>query len=160
MKKVIALDIGGTNTRVALVNEAYEIESELIYDTVGNDVDAFLEVGAGDFLEREETVAFFAVVDEARFKTRLNARHNALVDVGLAGFAADGFDIDVDELLPVDNAYTRLFGVRGVKKHTLHVALHPPLTRAGRRASEKRVFSRRLMPGNGRHRRSLSLRVG
>ena len=35
MKKVIALDIGGTNTRVALVNEAYEIESELIYDTVG-----------------------------------------------------------------------------------------------------------------------------
>lgn len=43
MKKVIALDIGGTNTRVALVNEAYEIESELIYDTVGNDVGAFLE---------------------------------------------------------------------------------------------------------------------
>lgn len=42
-KKVIALDIGGTNTRVALVNEAYEIESELIYDTVTGTLEGFLE---------------------------------------------------------------------------------------------------------------------
>ena len=27
MKKVIALDIGGTNTRCALINENYEIEN-------------------------------------------------------------------------------------------------------------------------------------
>lgn len=42
MKKVIALDIGGTNTRVALINERYEIESILINPTVLGSVDLFL----------------------------------------------------------------------------------------------------------------------
>lgn len=42
MRKVIALDIGGTNTRVALINENYEIETVLIKDTVIGNRDAFL----------------------------------------------------------------------------------------------------------------------
>ena len=42
MKKIIALDIGGTNTRVALINENYEIETVLIKDTVIGNRDAFL----------------------------------------------------------------------------------------------------------------------
>lgn len=60
-------------------------------------------------------MALFAVVDEARFETRLDAGDDALVDVGLAGFAAGRFDVDVDELLPVDDAHARLFGVRGIE---------------------------------------------
>ena len=42
MKKVIALDIGGTNTRLALINERYEIEAKLIRPTVTGNLDAFL----------------------------------------------------------------------------------------------------------------------
>lgn len=42
MKKVIALDIGGTNTRVALINENYVIENVLIKPTVVGNLDLFL----------------------------------------------------------------------------------------------------------------------
>lgn len=42
MKKVLAFDIGGTNTRLALVNENFEIEKELTYPTVRGSVDDFL----------------------------------------------------------------------------------------------------------------------
>lgn len=40
--KIVALDIGGTNTRVALVNEDYEIESVLIKPTVVGNTELFL----------------------------------------------------------------------------------------------------------------------
>lgn len=43
MKKVIALDIGGTNTRVALINEKYETEKILIKPTEVGNLDIFLE---------------------------------------------------------------------------------------------------------------------
>lgn len=43
MKYVIALDIGGTNLRAALVNEAYEILHLVIEKTPLNDLDAFLK---------------------------------------------------------------------------------------------------------------------
>lgn len=42
MKKVLSLDIGGTNTRIALVNENFVIEKELIYPTIRNSKEAFL----------------------------------------------------------------------------------------------------------------------
>ena len=42
MKKVIALDIGGTNTRVSLINEAYEIEKTLILPTKVGDKATFV----------------------------------------------------------------------------------------------------------------------
>ena len=42
MRKIVALDIGGTNTRVALVNEKYEIESVVINPTVPGNVELFL----------------------------------------------------------------------------------------------------------------------
>ena len=42
MAKIIALDIGGTNTRCALVNEKYEIEEILIKPTVVGNLDLFL----------------------------------------------------------------------------------------------------------------------
>ncbi len=43
MKKVIGLDIGGTNTRAALINENYEIEKTVIRPTVSGDLPSFLE---------------------------------------------------------------------------------------------------------------------
>lgn len=42
MEKVLSLDIGGTNTRIALVNENFEIEKELIYPTLRDSKEAFL----------------------------------------------------------------------------------------------------------------------
>jgi glucokinase len=42
MGKIVALDIGGTNTRVALINEKYAIESVKISPTVVGNTDAFL----------------------------------------------------------------------------------------------------------------------
>lgn len=42
MKKVLAFDIGGTNTRLALVNENFEIEKVAIRPTPLNDKEAFL----------------------------------------------------------------------------------------------------------------------
>ena len=42
-KKVVALDIGGTNTRVALINEKYEIENVLIKPTKVGNLEMFLK---------------------------------------------------------------------------------------------------------------------
>ena len=42
MPKVVALDIGGTNTRVALINDKLEIEKVLIKPTVVGNLDMFL----------------------------------------------------------------------------------------------------------------------
>ncbi|MCQ2772971.1 MAG: ROK family protein [Bacilli bacterium] len=42
MRKIISLDIGGTNTRVSLINEKYEVEKTLISDTVVGNTDKFL----------------------------------------------------------------------------------------------------------------------
>ena len=47
------------------------------------DIDAGLEVGAGDFLERQKTVAFGAVIDKGGFETGLDAGDDALIDVAL-----------------------------------------------------------------------------
>lgn len=43
MKKVVSLDIGGTNTRVALIDENYKIEKTVINPTVVGNVDLFLK---------------------------------------------------------------------------------------------------------------------
>ena len=43
MKKVLAFDIGGTNTRLALVNENFEIEKSLVKPTPFGDKNKFLE---------------------------------------------------------------------------------------------------------------------
>ncbi len=42
-KKVIALDIGGTNTRAAIVDENFQIEKEYITPTIKGDVDKFID---------------------------------------------------------------------------------------------------------------------
>ena len=42
MKKVLAFDIGGTNMRLALVNEKFEVEKRMDLSTVTGDPDAFM----------------------------------------------------------------------------------------------------------------------
>ena len=89
-------------------------------DARGAHVDAFLEVLAGDFLEGQEAVAIFAVIDEARFERRLDARHDSLVDVAFALLASGGFDIDVDEFLSIDDGDAQFLLLRRVEQHAFH----------------------------------------
>ena len=44
-------------------------------------VDAGLEIGTGNFLERQEAVALGAVIDKGGFETGLDAGDNALIDI-------------------------------------------------------------------------------
>ena len=94
-------------------------------------IKTFLEVGTRDFFKGKEAVTFFAIVNEAGFKARFDAGDNTFIDVGFTGFATDGFDVDVDQLLAVNNAHTRFFSVRGIKKHALHGDSTPTATNAG-----------------------------
>jgi hypothetical protein len=91
------------------------------------DVDPRLEVGPRDFLERQEAVAFFAVVDEARLQARFDPGDDTFIDVRLALFAPGLFDVEVDQLLTIDDRHPKFFGVGGVEKHPLHQHSWRPL---------------------------------
>jgi hypothetical protein len=75
----------------------------------------------GDFLEGQEAVAFFAVVDEAGLQRRLHPRDHGLVDVALALFAPFDFGFEVEELLSIDDGQAPLFRLRGIDQHAFHV---------------------------------------
>ena len=60
-------------------------------------------------------MALFAVVDEARFKRRLDAGDDALIDVGLMLLVTCGLDINIDELLSVYDRNAGFFRLRRVK---------------------------------------------
>ena len=104
----------------------------------------FQEVFAGDFLQRQKAVALGAVIDEARFERRLDARDSAFVDVRLLLFARRKFDRKIEKLLAVNQRDTQLFLLRGIDQHSLHGPLysgmgptvvgHAPLRTAGVRA--------------------------
>ena len=85
---------------------------------------AGLEKLAGNFLERQEAVALFAVVHEAGFERGLDAGDNRLVNIALALFAPFYFDFVVEQFLSVDNGQPALFRLRGVDQHPFH-GLHP-----------------------------------
>src|SRR5207247_2507207 len=83
----------------------------------------FPEVAAGDFLEWQKTVTFFAVIDEAGFERWFNTGDDTFVYVGLALLASGSFDIDVDEFLSIDDGNAQLFLLRGIEQHAFHYFL-------------------------------------
>src|SRR6185437_8049353 len=90
----------------------------------------------GDFLERQETVALGAVIDETRLERRLDARDDALVDVALALFLGGGFDVEVDQFLTVDDRHPQFLRLGGVEQHAFH-GLGSPAQRPGQTAGTK-----------------------
>src|SRR6185437_382636 len=86
----------------------------------GAHVDAVAEVLARDFLERQEAVAVFAVVDETRFQRRLDTGNDAFVNIAFALFATGGFDVDIDEFLPIDDGDAQFFLLRRIEQHAFH----------------------------------------
>ena len=79
-----------------------------------------VEIGAGDFLEGQEAVPVFAVVDEAGFQRGLDAGDDALVDVALATLASGGLDVNVDQPLAVDDGNPQFFRMGCVEQHAFH----------------------------------------
>ena len=82
---------------------------------------AFFEVLAGNFLEWQEAMAFFAVIDETGFQRGLDAGDDGLVDVALALFAPFDFSLEVEQFLSVNDGQAPFFRLRGVDQHALHV---------------------------------------
>ena len=78
------------------------------------------EVLPGDLLQRQEAVALGAIVDEAGFERRLDARDARLVDVGFFLFAGRKFDRKVVELLSVNQSDAQFFLLRRVHEHSFH----------------------------------------
>ena len=72
------------------------------------------------FLERQESVPVFAVIDETRFQRRLDTCHDGLVDIAFALFAAFEFNFVVEQLLSVNNRQSAFFGLGGVDQHPFH----------------------------------------
>ncbi len=97
--------------------------------TVGDDVGdlrvahrgAFAEVVLGDFLERQEAVAVLAVIHKAGFERRLDARHDGLVDVALALFAAFDLGFEIEQFLSINDREAPLFRLRRIDQHAFHV---------------------------------------
>ncbi len=83
---------------------------------------AFLrEVGAGDFLQRQEAVAFRSEFDERGLEAGFDARDARFVDAGFFLFAAAVFDVEVVDSLTVDERDPDLFGLRRIDEHSFHV---------------------------------------
>src|SRR5262249_47984403 len=77
-----------------------------VLDAGAADVDAGLEILAGGFLERKESVGFGAGVGERRLAAGLYAGDDTLVDVALSLFLCGRFNVEVYELLAIDNRDT------------------------------------------------------
>ena len=82
-----------------------------------------LEIFFRDFLQRQEAMALGAVVDEARFETRLDARDATFIDVGFFLFLGGYFDIEVVDSLSINQCNSQLFFLSCVDEHSLHEAL-------------------------------------
>src|SRR5690606_22437042 len=91
------------------------------------------EVVAGDFLQRQETVALAAVLDEGGFKRGLDAGDAALVDVGLFLFLGGLLDVDVVQVLAIDDGDAQFLCLRRVDQHALHCCVPYALSHAERR---------------------------
>src|SRR5690606_41034208 len=85
------------------LNDEFLAFGQGVLDTRSAYVDPFLEVTAGNFLEGQKAVTFFAVTDEAGFETGFDAGDDTFVDVTFTLLASGGFDVEVDEFLTVDN---------------------------------------------------------
>ncbi|MDR8853018.1 hypothetical protein FEP99_06062 [Burkholderia pseudomultivorans] len=120
--------------------------AQRVLDARGAHVDAFLEVLAGDFLERQEAVAVFAVVDEAGLERRLDAGDDTFVDIAFALFAPGCLDVDVDELLPVDDGDAQLLLLRRIEQHAFHERLQAALPAALRGCQSRRRGRRQAAP--------------
>ena len=82
--------------------------------------DILTEVGSGDFLEGQEAVTVFAVVDEAGFQRGFDTSDDPFVDIALATLASGGLDVNVDQPLAIDDGNPQFFRMGCVEQHAFH----------------------------------------
>ena len=119
-------------------------------------VGAGREVLAGDFLQRQEAVAFGAVFDEAGFQGGLDAGDAALVDVGLLLLPGRDLDVEVVERLAIHHGHAQLFRLSRIDQHTFHCV---ESSHAARRCAPRRRLQGGR-PGIARRDRGVSGRNG
>ena len=79
-----------------------------------------LEIGAGDFFEGQKAVAVGTVIDEAGFQRGFDAGDDTLVDIAFALLFAQGFNVQVEQGLAVNDGHAQFFRMAGVKQHAFH----------------------------------------
>ena len=74
-----------------------------------------LEIGTGNFFEREKTVAVGAVIDKTRFQRRFDAGNHTFIDIAFTLLFAQRFDVQIQQGLSINNRYAQLFGLRSIE---------------------------------------------
>ena len=106
---VAALFLGDLdNDFLAFLDDFLDVDATL------NVFGVFLEVLAGDFLERQKTVSLGAEVHKGRFERGFYPGDFAFVDVGFFLNPSPVFDIQVIQPLAIDQCHPYLFRVSGV----------------------------------------------
>ena len=103
------------------LNEEFLSDFEVLRNLAARAFAVFaLHVLAGQFLEREEAVALCAVVDKYRFERGLHAGNPGFVNIAFTLLLAGVFDIEINELLPVNDGNAQFFCLRCIKQHAFH----------------------------------------
>ncbi len=102
------------------LNDQFLAFLQRLVDLGAADLDAGLEIGAGNFFEGQKAVPLGTVVDEAGFKAGFDTGDDALVDVALALFLGGRFNVEVNQFLAIDNGDTEFFGLCRIEKHAFH----------------------------------------
>lgn len=162
MGKILALDIGGTNTRAALINEKYWIERDQINPTVTGDVDAFLQnvkntidQCLGDHLD-EVTCFAMGVPGRVRYDGYIYALPNVHIkDVPLAEFlektyGKPAFVINDAEVAALAEANVGPFkGSKSLYFITISTGVGGALTRNGSLVSSSYEVGHTMTPYKG-----------
>ncbi len=97
--------LGSTFVFIYLNNEFLAFMEHILNADPGR-ISTFLEIRAGNFLERKKTVPFAAIFNKSGFETRLKTSNDCFVDVALALFLSGRLYVDVDKLLNINNGDT------------------------------------------------------
>ncbi|MPM97689.1 hypothetical protein SDC9_144866 [bioreactor metagenome] len=115
------------------LNDQFLAFLERLVDLGAANFGARLEIGAGDFLERQEAVAIGTVIDEAGFERRFDPGDDTLVDVAFALFLGGGFNVEIDQFLTIDNGDTEFFRLCRIEEHAFHCFRAPAHSSARQR---------------------------
>ena len=107
------------------------------------------EVILGNFLQRQEAVAFRTVIDKAGFERGLDARDSAFVDVGFFLFLGRYLDGKIEQFLTINQRDSQLLLLSCIDEHSLHLNW-TLMTSVGPTRFERRISSRTALQSTAR----------
>ena len=81
----------------------------------GAHVDPFFKVTAGDLFKGQKAVTLFSIAHKASFEAGFNTGNDPFIDIAFALFTTGNFDVEVDELLPVNDGDPKFFRMCCIK---------------------------------------------